>query len=163
MRIYLIRHGEAITPGSFTDLPDDHIYLTPKGRKQTREVVKKIKEHLSTLDIIYSSPLVRAVQTTEVIAATLKFRKEIVIAEELSFSASLGKILHLLQRSRQYENIALVGHEPTMGMLTASLSGKQGLNFSFRKSGVACIDFDIETEKGEFKWYLNPKQLDLIT
>src|SRR4030042_3132739 len=75
--ITLLRHGES--QGNFegrhqgqADFP-----LTDLGRQQTKALVDRWKVENKTFDLIISSPLVRARETAEIIAAELKFSMEL--------------------------------------------------------------------------------------
>src|SRR6185503_13331725 len=82
MEILLIRHGEAIevAPG----LGDDGRWLTKKGRKVTRRIARWLakREERSPVEI-WTSPLVRAVQTAEIVAERCR-PKDVSVHAELS-------------------------------------------------------------------------------
>jgi len=70
LKIYLTRHGQnedniAGILNGHRDLP-----LTQKGIEQATEIATKIKEAGINFDFIYSSPLIRAFKTAEVISET---------------------------------------------------------------------------------------------
>ncbi len=78
MKIYLVRHGE--TTGDIEDRVggsyDDH--LTEKGRAQLGETAIKLAG--KNIDIIFSSPLIRAKESAEIIKQSLNCSIEIVQA-----------------------------------------------------------------------------------
>jgi phosphohistidine phosphatase len=161
MKIYLIRHGEAIDHETNSVKTDEYRFLTSKGRLTTRKVAKNLKEELSAADKIFTSPLTRAVQTAEIIATTIKFKNDVEIANELKIGSSISQVIELIREHSTMNAIALVGHEPMMGMLVHSLSDKKDF-YNFKKSGVCLIDFDVKKEHGIYKWFLNPKTLEHI-
>ena len=69
MKIYLVRHGE--TTGDIEDRVggsyDDH--LTEKGKNQLKETSKKLAD--KNVEIIFSSPLIRAQESAEIISQDL--------------------------------------------------------------------------------------------
>lgn len=79
MKIYLIRHGETTgdIEGRFGGNYDDH--LTERGRKQSRELAEKLLD--KNIEIIYTSPKIRARETADEVANVLHVPVEIV--EEL--------------------------------------------------------------------------------
>jgi len=162
MKLFLIRHGEAIDFETQSVKTDEYRFITPKGRKASRDVFRKIKEHFYGLEIIFTSPLTRAVQTAEILANILKFENDVEIANELDFETTPGKMLDLIKRNSSLESIALVGHEPVMGLFVSSFTDRNVLNFSFKKSGVALINFDVKKGTGEFAWYFDPKSREYI-
>lgn len=161
MKIYLIRHGEAIDHETNSVKTDEYRFLTVKGRMTTRKVAKNLKEELSLADKIFTSPLTRAVQTAEIIATTIKFKNDVEIANELKIGSPMSKIIELITEHSTMNAIVLVGHEPMMGMLVHTLSDKKDF-YNFKKSGVCLIDFDVKKEHGTYKWFLNPKTLEHI-
>lgn len=70
MKIYFVRHGEseANLLAEFSNRGTRH-GLTPKGRRQASALAENLKR--SPIDLIYSSPLLRATQTAEIVAAHL--------------------------------------------------------------------------------------------
>ncbi|MFZ2300102.1 MAG: histidine phosphatase family protein [Candidatus Moraniibacteriota bacterium] len=70
---YLVRHGEAENNVRFilNSLPEIETYaLTERGREQAAETAKFLAT--AGADIIFSSPIRRAKETAEIIAATVK-------------------------------------------------------------------------------------------
>jgi len=162
MKLFLIRHGEAIDYETESAKTDSLRFLTPKGRKTSREVFKKIKEELRGLDIIFTSPLIRAVQTAEILANIIRFENDVEIAAELIIPSSPEKVLELIKRNSKNESIALVGHEPMLGEVVSYISDKKNLNFSIKKSGICLIDFDSKKETGNFIRYFDSKTREYI-
>jgi broad specificity phosphatase PhoE len=75
MIIYLIRHGE--TTGDIEDRYggnyDDH--LTNNGIKQAKELAENLKD--KGIQIIFSSPKIRAKETAQIVSKTLNIKLEI--------------------------------------------------------------------------------------
>lgn len=86
MKIYFIRHGEseANVGKIFSNRGLKH-GLTLKGMNQVHESAKILSEY--NIDFIYSSPLLRAQQTTEILQQRLKCNAEI---EEVLREADAG-------------------------------------------------------------------------
>src|SRR2546423_13462092 len=62
MKLYFLRHAEAV------EGPDDaDRLLSPRGKRQAREVGRFLKRAAVEFDAAYSSPLVRARQTAEIV------------------------------------------------------------------------------------------------
>lgn len=112
MRLFLVRHGEA-SPGE-PDLRDDLRSLTPKGRAQIHELRKGLKRVGVTFDRLHHSPLLRAVETAELLTARLE--GESLVDPRLASGAD-GELLASLRGER----VALVGHQPHLGELASLL------------------------------------------
>lgn len=162
MKLFLIRHAEAIDYETESVRSDDLRFITPKGRKTSSTVFKSLKDYFLDLDKVFTSPLIRSVQTAEVLAATLKYKHDVEVANELLLNGTASKIQQLLKRNTVFNSIALVGHEPLMSLLVESLSDRKELNFQFRKSGVCFIDYDADKGTGKFEWYYNYKNSEFV-
>ncbi|MCX7832862.1 MAG: phosphohistidine phosphatase SixA [Ignavibacteria bacterium] len=162
MKILLIRHAEAIDYETETVRNDEWRFITPKGRKTSLSVFKKLKDEFFTLEKIYSSPHIRSVQTAEILATYLKFKFDVEVVNELSPDSPVEKVVDLIKRNSIFQTVALVGHDPMMSNLVNVLSGGKVTDLQMKKSGVACIEYDVKAQKGEFQWYLNPKTLEKV-
>ena len=72
IRIYLVRHGIAVDPAEMGSLDDEARPLTGKGRKRFRRLARAFRDLGEPLDFIFTSPLVRAVQTAEILCGALR-------------------------------------------------------------------------------------------
>ena len=70
LKIYIARHGQNLD--NFNGILNGHRDepLTEKGIAQAHEVADKIKEAKIHFDVVYSSPLVRALETAKIISQT---------------------------------------------------------------------------------------------
>ncbi len=135
MLVYLIRHAHAVPEGPA--LADEHRYLTEKGRAVAHKVGKKLLEKSVELDALLTSPLVRAVQTAELLAASLGFDGEVQAVGPLSPGVAPQVIAERLGGFGR--SIAIVGHEPTISMLGALLVSRPSFP-PFRPGQVSLVD-----------------------
>ena len=161
MKLFLIRHAEAIEHETDAVKDDVHRFITAFGRNITRKIANILREELSDLEIIFTSPLIRAVQTAEIISTRIKFKNDILLADELKNETTTASLQQLLSKNVDMKSVALVGHEPKMGVLVKSLSNKKDL-IDFRKSSVCLIDFDASKGKGKFEWYFDSKTMEYV-
>src|SRR4051812_7203524 len=120
MQILLIRHGHAVeeAPG----LGDAGRWLSVKGRKVTRKVARWLgKSEKRAPVVIWTSPLVRAVQTAEILAAGVGVEGEVKPCAELSPGRDPGDLIKLLGEAPPEGQIALVGHEPSLSLIAGAL------------------------------------------
>ncbi|MCX6160023.1 MAG: phosphohistidine phosphatase SixA [Ignavibacteriae bacterium] len=157
MKLFLIRHTEAIDYETESVRNDEYRYVTPKGRKIAQTVFRSLKEELADLDKIFTSPFIRCVQTSEILAVSMKYKHDVEIANELVMSSTAAKVVHLLKRNTVFSSIALVGHEPMMSALIEELSDRKPAGFMFKKAGVCFIDYNAAAKEGKFMWYFCPK------
>jgi phosphohistidine phosphatase len=155
MDILLIRHGQAVdeAPG----LGDAGRWLTAKGRKVTRKVARWLDEKDARRPTsFWTSPLVRAVQTAEVVAAETRFKGEILARPQLSPGHDPGDLLKLLAAEPVEGPLALVGHEPSLSLIAGALLGDTGVA-ELKKSGVMAIAWDAATGgPGKVRFVFDP-------
>lgn len=152
MEIFLVRHGHALdeAPG----LGDAGRWLSERGRKATRKVGRWLGESKKRRPAaIWSSPLVRALQTAEILAARTGYKGEVKAAAELSPGRDPGDLLTLLSGLTLEGPLVLVGHEPSLSLLAKALLGEIGLE-PFKKSGVVGLRWD--QGAGQFRFLLDP-------
>ena len=149
VRVYLIRHGHAVDEEG--TLSDEQRYLTRKGRKTVREVGRVLKEAGVELDAVLTSPLVRAVQTAELLAERLDF---LGIVEALpALVPGVPARVAASELPSRGAAVAVVGHEPGISMLCAYLAGRPSFP-PLQKAQVVLI------EDGKAAWFVHPETLE---
>lgn len=148
MKLYLLRHGKADWPN--WDKPDDDRPLTDEGRKQLAAVAKMLAR-LEIAPVILTSPLPRASQTAEIAGKHL--REKIRVEPLLRPGFDAGKLKKILQDFSS-DSLMIVGHEPDFTRTIFQLTGGDA---KLPKAGVALIDLDISSMKGELRWLVPPK------
>lgn len=124
MRVTLIRHAEA-----GDDAPSDEARsLTTRGREDARRLGHALARRGVEFSLVVSSPLVRAVQTAEIVAAEISYRERLSVTDLLvPEGAPSGVIAWLKTVGQKLEgspSIALVAHEPILSAIAALLIGK---------------------------------------
>ena len=160
--LYLIRHGLAEERGNAW--PDDGKRpLTEEGMASMRKEARGLARLGVVLDVVLSSPLVRARQTAELVAGGLEPRPPIVNVESLTPDGSYAAVVADLEKHARKHRIALVGHEPAIGELAARLIGSRH-SFEFKKGAVCRIDVDAipPAGPGNLRWLLTPKVLKAV-
>jgi phosphohistidine phosphatase len=130
VRIYLVRHAEA-APGE----PDHERRLTPEGREQALRVAERLAEAEPRPDAVLHSPLVRARETAELIAAPLGIESD--PDPRLAPGATADDVRGAI--AGRGEAVVVVGHQPDCGRVAAELTG--GPEPPFPAGGMVVIDF----------------------
>jgi phosphohistidine phosphatase len=157
--LYVVRHAIAAERGP--DWPDDDQRpLTEKGIARFKEGVAGLAWLDVALDEIFTSPLVRAKQTADLLAAAIPGKPSVKLLPALAPGSSPEDVMTQLSRSAKRRRIALVGHEPGLGELAAHLIGAPR-PLAFRKGGVCRVDLQGLTGKrpGSLVWLVTPKML----
>jgi phosphohistidine phosphatase len=156
LRLHLLRHAHA--GDAFQWVGDDELRpLTKKGRRQSERLGTFLEFHGMRPDVIVSSPLVRAQQTAEIVAATLGMT--IRIDRRLGGGFGKSELWATLDELGAREPM-LVGHDPDLSMLLSYLIDAAGV--SMKKGALATIDLRsrLGDGDGDLRWLVPP---DLLT
>ncbi|MCB9659838.1 MAG: phosphohistidine phosphatase SixA [Polyangiales bacterium] len=158
MRILLVRHGEAV-PYDTTPV-DERRWLTERGRAGVRAVAYALAEKGLRFTRVYTSPLVRAVQTAEILVQHVHPACDVPVLVHVPLSAEEGspaQALAVLDSARPDDTVVLVTHMPKVSALAAQLSG--GQRFSGFETGAACL---ITRQQGsaQVEFMIDPSRLD---
>lgn len=157
--LYLVRHAIAADRGSeWRD--DSKRPLTERGINRFKDAVKGLRRLDVVVDEIFTSPLVRARQTADILAAGLDGKPPIKVLDALAPGHTAASVMAQLARVAKRRRIALIGHEPDLGELAAHLIGA-GRALPFKKGGVCRIDLGSLTSKhaASLTWFLPPNFL----
>ena len=158
MQLIIIRHAAAIDRDA--DVADDRRYLTPEGRASFRKTARTLRNQGVAPDLILTSPLLRAVQTADILAERLKYCGPLVVADELEPGFDLPGLERLLAKHGDASEVCLIGHEPDLSDLVVKLLGLPR-GFRFRKGSALRLDADPDKLRGTaaFKWLTAGKEL----
>jgi phosphohistidine phosphatase len=160
--LYLIRHGLAEVRGD--QWPDDTKRpLTEEGMSRLRKQVRGLARLAVTVDVILTSPLVRARQTAEIVASGLHPQPHVATLDSLTPDGSYADVIADLGKHARRSRLALVGHEPGIGELAARLIGSRH-RLPFKKGAICCIEIDSlpPAGPGDLRWFLSPRILRSI-
>ena len=135
VRIYLVRHGDAVSEEDAGS--DRDRWLSSRGREAARVLGRLLREQSITPDAILSSPLPRAVQTAELIAASLDYLG--VISSRRCFEPSAHPRVAAQELMAAGESVIVVSHEPAVSTLGAFLLGLPAFP-SFRTAQCCAIE-----------------------
>ncbi len=114
--LYLIRHGIAEERGTYDD--DNQRPLTDEGRKKTKQVAKRLYDLGLRFDLLQTSPLVRAQQTTDIFVNVFgsPVQPSPELAPEGNFDAWLSWFAEWLSQHPQpaRASLGIIGHEPDL-------------------------------------------------
>jgi phosphohistidine phosphatase len=151
-----MRHAEAVDAGD--SLQDEWRYLTDKGRAAAEKVIATIAKTGPKPRLTITSPLTRAVQTAE-IAAQKACRKNVVVSSGLLLpGADSGELIAHLKNCKDAKRVMLVGHEPQLGLLIATLLGRDNDSVLLKKGACVTLklDPDMTDKPASFLGYLAP-------
>lgn len=154
MKIYIVRHG--IAEDHSKDGTDSARELTDEGRKRMKEAAAGFARLEPDIDHIYTSPLVRARQTAEILAESLG--KKVEEMKELAPGHRPSDVWNRIQAFKRRSNLLLAGHEPNCSELAAYLLGN--VNVEFKKGAICLIESnEVSPSSGILIWHLSPAAL----
>jgi phosphohistidine phosphatase len=158
MKLLIVRHAAAMDRGT-PGLADELRPLTEEGIARFGSVARALRS-LAEIDVLLSSPLLRAKQTAEIMAGELK---GVRVTECAALGgASREEVEDALSRLPVRSSIALVGHEPALSEWASDwLSARHSPAFAFKKGGAALLECEGYPEAGScgLVWWLPPKIL----
>lgn len=123
MKLFLVRHADADA-----ELPeglgDEARALTAKARGAVMGHFHALAERIAGVNLILTSPLVRAVQTAQILSISLKHEGLLKVHRSLLPDMPVGALDSVIAEHAG-ENLVLVGHQPSMGAMAAHLLGLQ--------------------------------------
>lgn len=159
IELYLVRHAIAAERGP--KFPDDRQRpLTPDGAQKFKDAARGLASLNVVVDLVLTSPLVRARETATILAAGLG-RRPIEELDALSPGGRRAAVVDAIAyQAKKYPRLALVGHEPDLGELAIALLGGTG-TIRFKKGAICAIDVDGATPggPGTLRWLLPPRVL----
>jgi phosphohistidine phosphatase len=161
MDCILIRHGIAAERGEWEGSDADRP-LTERGAKRVAQVASGLKWLEVQPTHIFSSPFVRAVETAEMLQASLGVKISVQRVDELLPDAPPDQLLALFHDLPAEACVFCVGHEPHLGMAASlMLAGKPSTAFPFKKAGACLIELPTppKVSRGVLRWWMEPGQL----
>ena len=166
MQLLVIRHGIAEDKDTFarSGKDDSQRPLTAEGEREMALVAKGLKATAREIDVLASSPLVRARQTAAIVAGAYRIQR-IEEIDALAPDAEPDALLPWLRGRGDREVVAVVGHEPHLGRLVAwLLTGQTEMSVVLKKGGACRVDFASRPAcgEGELRWLMTSAQLQRI-
>ena len=148
MYLYLIRHGIAVDLDTIpldSTLTDEMRPLTKEGRNKLKQVAERLQISGLKFDLIISSPLIRAKQTTDLLIDR-QLCSQLEISSHLAPTGNLpGWLTEWEKRSRDnlpISKLALVGHEPNLSQWAELfIFGRIYNQLVLKKSGIIGLKF----------------------
>ena len=167
MNLYLMRHGIAVAADDLGVIQDKERPLTSKGIKRMRRAARGLRRLEIEFDGILTSPLLRARQTADIVAAALGMESRLEEITELAPESSVEHLIFGLTRYQDRDRLLLVGHQPLLGQTLASLiypSPGAKLEFDLGKGSLCRVEIDAlpANNPGVLHWLMTAKQLRLL-
>jgi phosphohistidine phosphatase len=156
MKLYFLRHGQA---GNRQDWQEDDSKrpLTVEGKKRMQREAAAIWRLDPSLDVIITSPLVRALQTAEIVAKARGSAVRLITDGRLAPGFGLEQLAAIVAEHRNAKGLMLVGHEPDFSETISQVTGGR---IVMKKGALACMEVeDPSALEGPLVWLIPPKVL----
>lgn len=140
MELYVLRHAIALSAGEAGVSLDSERPLSAEGREKMKRIAAAMKAFDLEVDLILSSPFVRARDTALIAHEGLGLKKRLEFTSALASCAD-PKLIHaeLKQRFATVDRIMVVGHEPDLSELISRITAQGKLSLEMKKAGLARI------------------------
>jgi phosphohistidine phosphatase len=178
--LLIVRHGPAGDRDEWakTGKDDDERPLTPRGTREMRRAARGLRQLVSEVDAIGTSPLVRARETAAILAEVYD-----VVPDEarsigdgdrraiLRWVRSAAAVVAKKRGTRGGERvtIAVVGHEPDLSvsiswLLTGRAPEEDSPWVELKKGGACLLSFDgrPRPRQAHLRWLLTRSQLERV-
>jgi phosphohistidine phosphatase len=164
MELYVIRHADA-KPLDDTITDDADRPLTETGIAQSKALAQCLQKLGVKLDVVLTSPLLRAKQTAEEMLRNWSGTKPPVeVVQELADASKRKRLGKLLQEVGK-ESVAIIGHQPDLSTFTAWLTGSRKAQIDFAKAGAALVHCTEAPDRGAgtLEWLVTPSWFNMPT
>lgn len=153
MKVYLVRHGEAVSSGVDPKRP-----LSKQGLADVRKVAAFIKPLGISVEHIWHSGKLRAAQTAEILADAVKAEKGCSEHDALDPNDDVTVIADEL--AAYNTDLMIVGHLPFLAYLTSLLTaGSETADIAaFDAGSIACLNRS-NPGRWRIEWMITPKNL----
>ncbi|HLO33005.1 MAG TPA: phosphohistidine phosphatase SixA, partial [Anaerolineales bacterium] len=144
------------TPGSEEDSQRP---LTGKGSKRMEKIVRGLRQIGVELDMILTSPYVRARATAEILASEFKMKDKVAFTDNLIPPGNFDLLIDEITEKYNVNSLALVGHEPMLSRLISFLTtGNTETKITLKKGGVGLLSADDlrQERRAALQWLLTP-------
>ena len=154
--LVLLRHG--IAEEKSEGKPDAERSLTADGHARMKQIAKGLERAFPKAQAIYSSPLLRAVQTALWVSKGYRSRIKVNTTEALIPAASPSDFRKFVESIKDRRTI-FIGHEPNLSEIMRALVGLAGGNGLELKKG-GCYGVRLRTDgTAVLEWLLSPRIL----
>jgi len=161
VELYFLRHGPAASIEEAGVERDSERPLTDDGLAVCTLVGEGLKRLSVRFDVVASSPLKRARQTADAVAAPLGIKDRVVVTEAMMPGCTITDLADFVRSHRHAAKIVLVGHQPDLSELVAELVG--GARMKMPKAGLARVDLDeVAPGAGTLRWLLEPGMMVML-
>ena len=159
--LYLLRHSKSSR--DFSELADFDRPLNERGYSDAHQMGKFLFERDIKLDLLISSPAIRAISTALIFSLHLKYPVEEIQLNKSLYESSVKHYLQCISEVSDNSDIMLVGHNETISETAQKLSTQRILEM--KTCAVIALEFDIKAwkeisnSKGSLVFHFDPNSI----
>jgi phosphohistidine phosphatase len=138
VQVFMIRHAEAVAETLVVH--DPHRPLTAHGRIQARALGDRLRWHDCHPTHVWSSPLVRAIQSAELVVSHLHCEVPVDVVPALAPDGNIRDVVAALRALAPPSVVVLVGHEPSLSAIGALLVGTRDFDALAKAEAVRIVN-----------------------
>ena len=148
--IFILRHGKAEDLTESETKTDFDRKLTEDGKTKTKKLSLFFNKLEENIDLVLSSPYIRAKETAEIFVSNLDPKPELKIVDFLSSGVSSKEISKGLADYFSHNKILIVGHAPDLEIFLGRLIGAE--NIMLKKGALAKVSLSGINLSGDLEW-----------
>ena len=161
MMLYILRHATAEEAASSGD--DGARKLTERSKEKMRGAAAGLRGMGVKLNLILTSPLVRAAETAEIVSTAYENIPPPQVLPALATGVAATEAVNAMRAFSKHEDVMIVGHEPQLSAIASILltGASDVVHLKLKTGGCIMIDLPARFERGggELRWMLTHKQL----
>lgn len=147
MQVFLVRHADSVP--ETVAVRDPHRNLSPHGRAQARALGERMRWHDCTPTHVWTSPLVRAVQTAELVCGGMHCEIVVESIPSLAPDGSPRDVVTAIRTLPTTSAILIVGHEPSLSAIGALIVNDPSFQSLTKAEAVRILD---DAVRWRFAW-----------
>lgn len=121
--LFLVRHAKSSRDDP--SLPDRERPLDDRGKRDAPKMGQRLAKRHVKLDLLVSSPALRALTTAHLIADEIGYRRKDIVVDDRLYASSPDDLLAVVRAlDNQLDRVMLFGHNPEFSDLAHRLSSE---------------------------------------
>ncbi|PKV66936.1 SixA phosphatase family protein [Pontibacter ramchanderi] len=140
--LYIMRHAKS--SWKFEELSDHDRPLNKRGRTDAPLMGQELASNNAKLQLILSSPAVRAITTATLVARELDYDADDIVVDDRMYGASAEELLEVAREApADVDCMLMVGHNEALSEFANMLSPKHVS--SIPTAGIVALRFDCDS------------------
>ena len=162
MNLYVMRHAEALPVGGIVTRDADR-HLSPRGEEDAALMGRALAHLDVNVDIVVTSPLVRAIDTGEIIGKEISDHPIIHVSAHLAPGFSHNTLFRELLSLSAGGSIVAIGHQPDVSSFISFLIAEgQEASVAMSPGSIAKLVLEGSRPHAYLSWLLTPESVRVL-